>query len=485
MKKSPFLVVLILAVLSMGGEGWAQNQVPIGVAAWRDTVTGAVSRAMGPGGAPTLNYLRSDSTWDWIVDTWAQVGDRQVWKSVRGNHRVFADSTGAAIYAKGNHYLGTQTTHLVKFDKSDSTWATLRASLPDSVRTSGREIVFHGIFPGIDKKLVNNAKVFQQYAETFVFHQQARDSLAAWGPWTGYMLGTATKLTTDSLNLTLRDAAGVFGIDVTGRMVNEWVSLGSADTSAFYLGTAYLQTEDSTTSIPVKKWLVRYGGSPWLVELFDPIAAGALPAGDVWHNATFGNTSTEASTLLIENRAGGGIFAPASSGDVDSVTAYVINSHLQNKIRIAVFDWDGPSANYTWLDTTTELTLSASGASWRSAPAQIAYSIVSGTRYALVVWGSFATGSGMNAYYSTESEGDTLIYQTSGITYSGNGWNDVVPFNEDSPFADQVISIYCTYTEAGAPVAIPSRRRQLLLQQHGSVQGVLEHFAGVTDEIPK
>ncbi len=437
---------LIAILVALTGAAGAQAPTPIGPASWKKP-NGDIQRAMGMGGAPTLNYW-DGTQWDEIVDDWVQVGAKQVWKSTRGNHRVFADSTGAAIYAKGNHFLGISPGPLVKFDKSDSTWVTLKPSVPDSVSISGRTITFHNVYPHMDLRLVNNAKVFRRFAYQVVFHQQARDSLAAWGPWTGFLLGTAMKLNVDSLNLTLRGVAGVFGLNATGRMVNDWVSLGSADTSAFYLGTAYLQTEDSTTSIPVKKWIVRFAGSPWLVELFDPIAAGALPAGDVWHNAIFGHDTNEAASLAMGLKIKGDTATMgAVNGTLTSMSAYLSSGGGTGgqKKKYAIYNNSGGAL----LGQTIEEDPGSGTTAWHTIAASGTVSLVADTKYVLCAWTNFAT----NIYLAFNSGSTTKTK-----TQAYNGFPSTIFWVTDA-IDGWKMSIYATYTED----SVSPRRRKILL----------------------
>ena len=105
MKLTLRYLVTVAVLTGAAASAQAQAPTPIGPSSWQKA-NGDLQHAMGMGGAPVLNYQIDDSTWDYIVDDWVSaLGDAKVWKSVRGNHRVFADSTGAAIYARGEHYL--------------------------------------------------------------------------------------------------------------------------------------------------------------------------------------------------------------------------------------------------------------------------------------------------------------------------------------------------------------------------------------------
>lgn len=431
-------LTLLAIVLLLGATALA-DPIPIGISSTYDSTTGKTSRSIGPGGEPTLNYQK-DGVWDFIVDDWVQVGNKQIWKSVRGNHRVFADSTGAAIYAKGNHYLGTQTTHLIKFNKADSTWQTLKSSLPSSVTTSENTITFHNIFPGVDKSLRNNAKVLQQYAETFIFHQEARDTIATYGPWTGYLLGTATRLNVDSLNLSWKDAAGLFDITSAGRMTDGWIKGMDADTMVWTIAQTYLHTANSVTSIVVHKRVVLIGGNPYLVELFNPVPTASYPDGDIWHNATFGHTDAEANSMTIENTQVGMRAIPGSSGDADSITVYAEVTTQPHQFRCALTDWVSGSYNHDLIDTTAGFDLAPQGFGWVSRPLLNNQAIAVGEDYALVVWGEGTVGT-FNIKGATTGEDSNFaiaeIYQSAWddpLTPAGHGVNPR--------------SIYCYYTEA-------------------------------------
>lgn len=436
-----FLLILLLLPVS----AWAQLKAT-GPSTWTDTVSGRNYNNMGPGGRPTLCYQKADGEWDFIVDDWVQVGQRQVWKSVRGNHRVFVDSAGNAIYAKGNHYLGTKTTHLIKFNKSDSTWQLLKASLPDSLTMQGRTVTFHGIYPGVDLVITNNPKVFRELSHMFVFHQEARDSLATWGPWAGYLLGTATRLNVDSLNLSWKDALGLFDIDIGGRTTNGWVKAMDSDTMVFTIASSVLHSVDSATTIKVHKRLVIYNGTPYLVEMFNPVLAAGLPEGDVWHNAVFGNQAIESYYTSIEDNIMLQMYGrPGESGDLDSCTCYLWNSgDAPSPAMMGIYIRD-PGFTHVFVDSTNEITMSTVG--WYSAEFQLGASI-SDTAYLYGPWAEDHQWE--NRVYRSNDDGSTADIKEKSVTY-GDGWLETYS-SYGTETADDDLSCYITYS-TGAPAA--------------------------------
>jgi hypothetical protein len=219
MRPKSTIVFVILAVLVMAGIAHGEP-IPTGVASWYDSTTGNTSRAFSGGGEPVLNYQKADSSWDFIIDDWVQIGERQLWKSVRGNHRAWADSLGATIYAKGNHYLGMDPPKLGRFKKTDSSWTLLSEFEPDSVRVDGGTITYWGAYHGTHVRAVNNAKVFQVCTPyEFEFTQEFRDSAANMpaGFWQDALIATAIPLVVDSLNLTLHTRDGVLNWDIKGK----------------------------------------------------------------------------------------------------------------------------------------------------------------------------------------------------------------------------------------------------------------------------
>lgn len=452
--------ILGALVLILGATAHAQLKAT-GMATWEDTVVGTKYGAFGPNGTPTLCYQKDDGVWDFIVDGWEQIGKRQLWKSVRGNHRVYADSTGAGHYAVGNHHLGTKTVQVGKFNLSDSAWTPIWAGLtPESILVQGHAVAFYDIAPGVDKVLLNNAKVFREYTEQYHFRQEARDSLANYGPWSGYLLGLATRLNVDSLNLSLHDAAGAFGITEQGRITDRWVSAKSGDTVVFTMAASYLHTEDSATSIKVHKRIVLVGGSPYLVELFNPIQAASLPSGQLWHNATFGNTGEEGNDLNISNQIIGGNYDVPEDGTGDSIFAYVGQGHAQKTFLMKGAYYTISSGTYTLQDTTNEISVAYipfGWATWKGMALQNSPSLNNGDQVSIIVWAEQLSGPLQMSVRFSDSGGsgtDSLDVKTS-QTYGV--WPD--PITSVSVLYKEV-SIYCVYTVPGGGV-ISARRRKL------------------------
>lgn len=437
-------IVLWLFLVLLPINVWAQT-VPIGVAAWQDTITGQISRAFGCGGQPTLNYQKADSTWGCIVDKWIQVGDRQIWRSEQGKHRVYADSTGAAIYAVGNHYLGTETTHLIKLKLGDSTWQTIRSALPDSITTEGNRITFHNIFPGVDKRLKNNAKIFRKYTEEFIFYQEARDSLVAWGPWSGYLFGTATRLNVDSLNLSWKDAAGIFGITNAGRMTDGWIKAMDSDTMVFAMASAYLRSLSDTGRMAVKKYLVLRSGVPYLIELFNPIKANQMfPTGTLVHAVQFGDHVIYGSSANLENKCYGGQGTTTSGGTMDSIVAYLYRTSTNGSQHLVSFAlYEDVTTDAELYDSTARTAVSI-GTGWVPLPVEIGYTVTGSTNYTIMMTAPIADGV-HEMYYEDDITADDSR-EILNFWWSNEGWNDNDPAGIS--WADWgPVSIYGVYTE--------------------------------------
>lgn len=444
------VVCLALAVLCAAGMAQGQESVlgtPVERAQWIRP-DGKMQYVMGPRSDPAFNYQRDDGTWDACNDDWVQAGTKQVWKSIRGPHRIYADSTGAAIYAKGQHYLGTKTTHLIKFNKLDSTWVTLRAAAPESITVAGPEITFHDIFPGIDKTLLNRAKITGVYQEIFAFHQNARDSLAAWGPWTNRLLGTATRLGVDSLNLSWRDVAGLFAIESLGHMADDAVALEDGAATAFYIARSYLRPEGGgQTSVPVRKYFVKRGGSFWLVELFDPFAASALPTGTLYHEASFGN-EVGGGTLqqLADYELGYKVAALYKSGLADALYMY----HKQgttvqtDSLVMALYEWSA-GASLTQVTNGVTIYKQAAYVSTTARWTELAFTtrptITAGTYYCIGAKGSDADNH--YCYYNSGAASDST-YEEYETWTSDRDWDN--PWAGAGYTGSKTFDFYCVYT---------------------------------------
>lgn len=442
------LSVATLAVV-LWAAGAMAEKVPTGLASWEDSETGAITRAVGiEGGIPICNYQKEDSTWDDIVDDWVQIDDT-LWKSVRGNHSLYANATGRSRYAKGNHHLELETKWLIQFDKSDSTFEILWTASIDSMSVSGATITYHGIFPGVNKRLHNQAFADQRYNEEYEFTQEARDSIGAKGPWSGHLLGTATRLYTDSLNISgWKDALGDFEISTAGRLIDDWVGAKGDGSSAFFVRASRLRTSDSTTSVIVWKWLVKYQGKPYLVEFLDPTLTGSFPDGPLFHYASFGDTGDFGSQLSIQNRIVGLRATPSSSGTLDFMRArFYFSGGGNHDVMCAIHVY----SSLARVDTTEERSLGATG--WYDFDFQDGASITGSTEYVISQWASSevtSCNSWLSASGGTGVEYDDEIY---------GGWPDPLVTDQLTGYRQDIL---CYYTEAAE--GTPRRRRLLLLE---------------------
>ena len=419
---------------------------------------GRMLRAMGSN--IPINYRRDDGIWERIDPNWEQSAPSE-WRVVRGDHRVFACDDGSARYVMtrngARHILGTCTERLVKFNRADSTWDNLAAASPDSATAAGNLLTFHNIFPGVDKVLEYGRA---HYSERFIFHETARDFAATCGPWLGCLLGVATRLDTDSLDLSWRYAPGSLTPSESGCLTDGWLAGTIGDTTVFAMRRAWLWSESGRSDVPVHKWLGHIGDGLWLVELFSPVAAADLPStGDWWHNATFGKDDTTGfSTLItIENQIIGLVAAPPSDGTADSVSVYLQlgGSLVIATVNCALYDRDSADA---LLDTTDERTVAIGDPdddTWYDfvfgggGP-----SLSAGRRYLISAWSTASALYSVQLWMKDPSTGDQVAVDAE--TYGG--WPDPLAAVN---LSNRCVAIYCYYTET-ALSPDPRRRRAML-----------------------
>ncbi|MCK5614304.1 hypothetical protein KAR91_71220, partial [Candidatus Pacearchaeota archaeon] len=435
------LTSFLLMICLLPVMGYADGLKPVDTHRWVDTISDKAIVAMGS--TRPLNYLRDEtSTWDEIDPNWIGVSDSTWWVD-RGFHRTFAYRDGRAFYAYPRngirHTIGTKTVKLIKFDKTDSSWSTLADAGHSETVMEGTTIRYVDIFPGVDKELEYDNG---WYTEKFVFHQSARDWLATQGPWANCMIGTATRLYIDSLNLDIYDENGKVNFSTVGRLTDKWLKGRKGDTVIFTVAGAYLWVNDSATDIRVRKWVVMIGGNPFLVEMFDAVSAGGLPEGDISHNATFGTLEEGGITIRAHDQIAGGKYAPSSSGTADSMIAYLNQTGDGNMIQACIYDGTDGDA-YTLVDTSAEKAVAADQA-WVKFLFIQGGTLTSGTKYLIGVNGEL-DGGGVDLYWTnTAAATDTLTY----INQTYGTWPDPI---DPTQFSGRLVSVYCYYTEAGAP----------------------------------
>lgn len=429
---------------------------PTNTHSWHDSTSDKTVHAIGL--SVPINYQEADNSWARIDSRWEQVNDT-TWRVVKGNHKAYAFADGRAYYVlprKGvRHAIGTDTRRLIKFNKSDSTWSTLFTASVDSVTISqGLDeldpsyLTFHDIFPGVDKILMYDRG---RYVERYVFHQEARDSLANYGPWANHWMGTATRLDLDSLNLNLHDSFGKFSVGVKGRLIRGWLKCQKSDTMVFTLSREYLWAEDTLvgmSDVIVRKWVVKLAGKPYLVEMFNPVPTASWAEGDIWHRATFGNANEGGSDVNIEDDIVGGLFTPSSSGTVDSIKAYLTYAGSgAAPTRLSIYEWDGPTYDSIYfVDSAAEI-LPSIGTAWYMALFYLNASITNGQRYSLTVWGDRIPASGADIETALISGDSTLKLD---LDYA-NDWPNRTAMT--TTYDNRVVSILCYYTEGEPPEA--------------------------------
>ena len=420
---------------------------PVGTHSWQDSTNGKTVHAVGS--SVPINYQNTDSSWERIDSHWEQINDT-TWRVVKGKHKTYAFADGRAYYVlprKGvRHAIGTDTRRLIKFNKLDSTWSTLFTASIDSVTISqGVDeldpsfLTFHDIFPGVDKMLVYDRG---RYAERYIFHQEARDSLVSLGPWANHLIGTATKLDLDSLNLNFHDSLGQFSVGVKGRLIRGWLKCQKADTMVFTLSREYLWAEDTligVSDVIVWKRIVKLTGKAYLVEMFNPVPTASWADGDIWHNAGFGSEGDGVALLDFEDDIWAGIYSPASSGTADSMKIRLQISSSAKNVKGALYLWSDTSL----VDSTEIRSISSGAEHWEYFDFILGGSITAFTQYALTAMCQAGGGTGKIDYISS---GGTHSGQ---LSFGYGAWPD--PWSTADLSGSFTISIYAYYTLEGEP----------------------------------
>lgn len=173
--------------------------------------------------------------------------------------------------------------------------------------------------------------------------------------------------------------------------------------------------------------------SAWLDSAAYPVILGP----------TFGYSSigaTTAGTGAGAARNAVGLFAPSSSGTLESVSFRCSNNGTN--VTLGVY---ADSSNYpgALVEDTAEGTASASAA-WLTCAANSAVAITGGTNYFL----AFYSDTGI-IRYTDSAAGKKFKYKHSTTGYSAGSMPDPWPA-DDSSYDNNIFSIYATYTEAAA-----------------------------------
>jgi len=427
------------------------TMIPTGERKWLNDANGRVARPMGMEGVP-LNYKIDGGAWDHIVLDWIQVNATR-WKVVRGRHRAWIETDGGLLLdfpdRFGNrHRLGTRPRWLVKFKTSDRSYDVLATAQATAPEFGGAVVTFPDIFPGIDREVSYfNSNV----SDRFIFHQAARDALASAGPWAGYWLGIVSELDVSVLNLNWRDRIGDFVIDTSGRMSADWFECHHNGARVFAIAESSLRHEgdvDPSVARPVvRKFVVKRNGNFYLIELFDPTAADQLPAGDLYHFATFGNTTIESSVTGFEDTVLSYLGSPSANGTADSITVYVggvsIFGTNPTYVKCALYDHGSPPLGSSAIETA-KFNCYGQIYAWRTMTFSSPPSILSANQYNVAAWGE-DNGAGSQPKGRAAASGGTNRWKLA--TWADpDSWPDLDNSNALH------LSIYCTYTESAGVV---------------------------------
>ena len=400
--------------------------------------------------------------------------------SINGKDKVLCDSLGNYHVRRGTHHLGLHSVRLVRFNRLDSTYQVLDNSPdPDSVTVSGGSVFCWGIFYGINLEIRNNAKVFEESSLRWEFTQAARDSLAHLpGTWNNRLIATVHQIDRDSLHATLP------GLTAKGVLTNAHIDIRDAGRRVWALSRSVIETADSATQIPVWKRVVLVGANAFFVEAFSPAQVAGLPSGSLYHNAVFGENTTQASGTPIINWQFGGVYAMgATGGTADSISYYTQVTTADKESRFAIYKWVAAGdAGNVLVDSTAKFTaLFAGDLTWRSQAVIGNATLTASQNYYLVGWSAAGAGGFHQARFVSNA---AYLGSNKAKTYAGAGWQDPLAHtvSDDGTWR---VAVYCTYTESGA-AATPKRRRRLLMPTQGMfIKESQKTFAGDFDELEK
>lgn len=359
--------------------------VPTSPLTWVDDATGQLRVAVG---APPLNYLDDAGIWAPICPTW-MFQSPSTYRIDAGNHRVVAHSQGRITSSwkgpAGRHSFEIQPTKLYKIRQSDHQLTALGNVGNPNLTANGRKLTGVNIFPDIDQRVIYDE---DSLTLRFTFHQAARDAIADDGPWEGYWFGIATELDLTGSGLSWRNAAGSLTINGVGTWGNGYLELHKNGTGIVAIkGGGQLHANGGNGAIPILRWLVVISNKLYLIECFDPLLMAALPAGDVWHNATFGDTTPEATGQDIRDCIAGTNFTITENGTGISISAYIDTAdEVEHAMKYAVYT-GAIGGNLSLLaNGQTNSGMIVDAPAWYPLTFPSAPSFISGTQYTLVAW---------------------------------------------------------------------------------------------------
>ncbi len=451
--KAAAVVYGLLAIVQLAGVARAAP-VATGPSSWRDSETGKVRRAVGPG--TPINYQRDDGVWERIDPRWT-MQTPSTWGVVKGKHHVRADAAGGAEYivrsSSRRYILGTKTTRLILVDMADTSWSHYEWLAGRGGVIRGNRLAYTNTVPGLDKVLIYEPDA---YREHFIFDMGLLRKASAVGTkGQSLMLGTATRLELDSLGLRLTANGSDISFEGKGTFVERWATAMDGDSAVWHIAEAFVETPDSSTTVRVSKWFVTIDSIPHLVEMFSLSNALALSEPFLAHDAWFGSKTSSSSNLSIENQIAGSPFTCPTPGYGDSITAYmnITGSSGSPKVSCALYSVGSSSGSF--IDSTYTRSISVdedAGAAWESLELASRPSLSANTRYFILNWaesGSWAVNARLRA---TGGEDTTSV----DMSQSFGNWPGT--FNRDFDLDGYESSIYLTYTENWP------RRRFILLR---------------------
>lgn len=433
--------------------------IPTGHRTFLNSATGTPARVLGAGDMP-VNFLGDDEVWSPIELRWETVSPTR-WRAVQGDHRVIVDSTVGIQFSKRDvfgtwHRLGMQPRRLIKFNIANRTWDTLAQAASPLVSINAGTMKLSNVFPDVHCELeyFNNS-----FSMQWVFTQAAREALKSAGPWAGHAIGIATELDPSQMNVQWRDESGDINPALADVFHADWIDVAVGGACVFALPPSVLQHAAfdplGVNNIPVRKFVGKRDGTWWLVEMFDPIAANALPSGDLWHHATFGEGGTPGTydyglgDLIASNRA-----APSSNGTATSITYYCRGTgglFGQNTHATCALYTDGSPSSY--YQETNEVTflhgdLDYTVFHWQQFDFGTTPSVVNGTNYNIAIWGEHVDASSFIQAKATPTGGYNK--------YDAETYATPLSWPALSSSYGIIVYGYCTYTEAGGAV-VPQR----------------------------